>query len=183
MHPEKGFWMWRKLEWTTRQCFGVQKSQFGGSKKYSAEQKIQGALKHVRLCSNFAIVLSLYCWKTLQNMTSQLNFNLEKWKCKVAVYHVEAVRILGPNFSKHLRLLFSWTMQSWEKSARDNFVDLILGFQNHIWFMGIGVEVEVQSWSWSWSCRAGPGAGPDNLKFKFELELQLQSPTWYDMTL
>jgi hypothetical protein len=38
-------------------------------------------------------------------MTSQLNFNLEKPKCKVAVYHVEAVRILGPNFSKHLRLL------------------------------------------------------------------------------
>ena len=46
-------------------------------------------------------------------------------------------------------------MQSWEENQQNTFVDLIQGFQNHIWFMGIGVEVEGESWSWKW----GPGAG------------------------
>jgi hypothetical protein len=61
----------------------------------------------------------------------------------------------------------SWTKQSWEESARDNFVELIQGFQNHIWFMGIRVEVEVESWSWSWNWRLDPRGGSSRLQLQF----------------
>ena len=94
-------------------------------------------------------VLLIFFWKTAKYY-SLIQLHLEDMKLQSLECTLWKNTEFWVNSSqKNLKPNISWTIQNSEKSARDNFVEHIQGFQNHIWFVGIGVEVEVESKLWN----------------------------------